>query len=94
MLKSYPFQENFLELFVEYTIDQSIHTCRKVDQDNYNIVSIFHRCIKKGKKDTPDAVKRVTGQENCNNCNRHVGNFDFCLACVFIIGGISSHSLR
>ena len=41
MLKSYPFQENILELFVENAIDQTIDACRKVDQDKPNIIYIF-----------------------------------------------------
>ena len=42
MLKSYPFQENIPEFFVENAIDQTIDACRKVDQDKPNIISIFH----------------------------------------------------
>ena len=67
MLKSYPFQENILELFVEDAIDQSIDACRKVDQDSPNIRSILKINIKLIEKDNPDAAKRVTDQENCND---------------------------
>ena len=65
-IRSQPFQENVLELFVENTIDQSIDACRKVKQDSLNICIIFHFNRKEG-KDSPDDVKRVTGQENCND---------------------------
>ena len=65
-LRSHPFQENFLELFVENAIDQSIDACGKVKQDSLNICVIFH-FYRKERKYSPDAVKRVTGQENCND---------------------------
>ena len=66
-LRSHPFQENILELFVEDAIDQSIDACRKVEQESSNKMSILNINIKLIVKDNPDAVKRVTDQENCND---------------------------
>ena len=84
-LDSHPFQENCLELFVENAIDQSINASRKVKQDSPNIPSIYHFYRSHVMKYCCDAVKRMTGQENCNDCNHHVGNFDFCIVFVLII---------
>ena len=57
MLKSYPFQENILERFVENAIDQTIDACRKVDQDNHNIVSMFPCYPQPQLSHSPDAGK-------------------------------------